>query len=65
MAHVQYLTTLSAETSDEQLKALLNIIQLALFGGDPSQLGQHLEGVYRQAWEAILAGLSPEGEETV
>src|ERR1019366_4075267 len=66
MAHVQYLTTLSTQTTDEQLKALLNVIQLAQFGGDYSHLGQDLEGVYRQAWETILAGIAPSGgEETI
>jgi tetratricopeptide (TPR) repeat protein len=65
MAHVQYLAALSTETTDEPLKALINVIQLALFGGDPSQLGQNLEGVYRQAWETILAGLTPSGDETI
>src|SRR5439155_26899434 len=36
MAHAQYLVTLSASTTDEELKALLNTIQLALFGSDLS-----------------------------
>jgi tetratricopeptide (TPR) repeat protein len=58
MAHAQYLATLSASTTDEALKALLNTIQLALFGSDLSPLGQNLSGVYRQAWEAIVARLT-------
>jgi len=61
MAHVQYLTTLAARTTDEELKALINTIQLALFGGDLAQLGQDLNGVYRQAWEAIVAGVEKGG----
>jgi tetratricopeptide (TPR) repeat protein len=35
MEHVQYLNTLAAQTKDEELKSLINTIQLALFGGDP------------------------------
>jgi len=53
--HAWYLATLSAQTTDEELKALVNTIQMALFGSDLSQLGQNLKGAYRQAWEAILA----------
>jgi len=64
MEHLHYLATLSAETTDEPLKALVNVIQLALFGGDRSHLGQDLEGVYRQAWETILAGIATTGGET-
>jgi hypothetical protein len=61
MEHVQYLTTLAAQTKDEELKTLINTIQLALFGGDRSQSGQQLSGVYRQAWEAIVAGVEQGG----
>jgi hypothetical protein len=61
MAHAQYLVTLSASTTDEDLKALLNTIQLALFGSDLSPLGQNLSGVYRQAWQAIVVGVETEG----
>ena len=62
MKHMQYLAALDAQTTDAKLKALINTIQLALFGGDLSQLGQDLSGVYRQAWEAIVAGVKTEGE---
>jgi len=55
MAHVQYLAELNARATDEGLKSFLQTIQLALFGGDLSQLGQDLSGVYRQAWVTILA----------
>jgi len=55
MAHELYLTTMGAQTTDEELKALINTIQLALFGGDLSQHSQNLNGVYRQAWETIVA----------
>jgi hypothetical protein len=61
MEHVQYLTMLAAQTKDEELKALIHTIQLALFGGDRTQLGQQLSGVYRQAWEAIVAGVEQGG----
>ncbi len=61
MTHVQYLTTLAARTTDEELKALINTIQLALFGGDLAQLGQDLNGIYRQTWEAIVAGVEQGG----
>jgi tetratricopeptide (TPR) repeat protein len=57
MAHMQYLTAMSAQTADEGLKALLEVIQLGLFGSDLSQLGQNLSGVYREAWEAIVMGV--------
>lgn len=49
MEHMQYLATLAAQATDEGLKALINTIQLALFGSDLSQLGHDLHGVYRQA----------------
>jgi tetratricopeptide (TPR) repeat protein len=61
MAHVQYLTTMSTQTTDEELKVLLQVIQLGLFGSDLSQLGQNLSGVYRQAWEAIVMGVETGG----
>src|SRR6266567_2131465 len=59
--HAQYLAALSAQTTNEELKALINTIQLALFGSDPSQLGQNLQGAYRQAWEDIVAGVETTG----
>ena len=43
MAHMQYLTSLVANTDDEQLKALVNAIQLAMFGGDMAQLGGRVD----------------------
>jgi hypothetical protein len=61
MTHVQFLTTLAARTTDEELKALINTIQLALFGSDLAQLGQDLKGVYRQTWEDIVAGVETTG----
>jgi tetratricopeptide (TPR) repeat protein len=61
MEPAQYLAALSAQATDEQLKALIHAIQLALFGGDRSRLGQNLEGVYRRAWEAIVVGVETEG----
>ena len=61
MAHVQYLSAMSAQTTDEGLKALLQVIQLGLFGSDLSQLGQNLDGVYRVAWEVIVMGVETRG----
>jgi len=61
MVHVQYLTTLAARTTDEELKALINAIQLVLFGRDLAQLGQDLNGVYREAWEDIVARVEQGG----
>ncbi len=61
MAHVQYLAAMSSQTTEEELKALLQVIQLGLFGSDLSQLGQNLSGVYREAWEAIVVGAEAGG----
>jgi hypothetical protein len=33
------------------------VIQLGLFGSDLSQLGENLNGVYREAWKAIVVGV--------
>ena len=57
MNHIQYLATLAQETTDEDLKALINTVQMALVGGDPSQLGRNLQGLYRAAWETIAANV--------
>ena len=54
MAHMQYLTELSKQVTDEEVKALIETIQLALVGGNLAQLGRHLEGVYRAAWETMV-----------
>jgi hypothetical protein len=54
MAHMQYLTTLATQMTDEGTKRLIEAIQLALLGGDLSQVGQKLDGIYRQAWDAII-----------
>ncbi len=61
MTYAQHLMQQSAQTTDEGLKALFNTIQIALFGGDLSQHGQNLNGVYRQAWDAIVLGVETEG----
>jgi hypothetical protein len=61
LAHAQYLSAMTTQATDEGLKALIQAIQVALFGGDRSALGQNLVGVYRQAWEAILLGVETEG----
>lgn len=60
MAHVQYLSEQATQTTDEGTRELIKVIQLALFGGDMSQLGLQLEGVYRLMWERIVAGVNGE-----
>jgi pentatricopeptide repeat protein len=60
--HMQYLTAQLAQASDEDLKALLQVIQLALFSkNDLWQLGRNLQGVYREAWEMITAAVEAGG----
>ncbi len=61
LAHVHYLATLGAQASDEQLKALMQTIQMALLGGDLAQPGQELEGVYLQAWRSIVSSVETGG----
>ncbi len=61
MAQAQSLMTQVAQTSDAELKALLNVIQLALFGNELSQLGRDLLGVYRQAWDTIAVSVEAGG----
>jgi tetratricopeptide (TPR) repeat protein len=61
MAHAQYLNQQAAQSQDKELKALIEAIQTALFGGHLAELGADLEGVYRQAWEAIVMGVVTEG----
>jgi hypothetical protein len=62
MAHMQYLTSLATQTTDEGTKKLIEAIQLALIGDDLSQAGQNLDGVYWQAWEAIVREKDAEEE---
>jgi hypothetical protein len=57
MGHAQYLTALATQSDDAQVKALVNTIQTALFGGSLDSLGGDLEGAYAQAWAAIVAGI--------
>jgi hypothetical protein len=61
MAHLHYLTEQASATADEQLQALLQTIQLALFATDHSQLGCDLQGIYAQAWQAITATVEAGG----
>lgn len=63
MAHHQYLTEAANATTDEQLKSLLQTIQLALFTRDLSQLGRDLEGIYAQVWQAITATVEAGGSD--
>ena len=53
LAHVQYLATLNAQVSDEQLKALLQTIHKALLGGDLAQLGQSWKASTFRRGEAL------------
>jgi hypothetical protein len=61
MAHAQYLMALANETTDEEVKAFIQVIQLALFSNDLSQLGGDLKGAYRQGWEVIITGVKAGG----
>ena len=61
MEQAQYLSMLAAQSTDESLKALIHVIQLALFSKDHSQPGRDLMGVYRQAWKAIVVGVESGG----
>ena len=61
MAHMQYLTEQMTQTTDKQLIALLQVIQLALYSRDLSQLGRDLQGVYQQAWEVITVSVEAGG----
>jgi hypothetical protein len=70
MEHMQYLAAQADETTDADVKALINTIQLALFSKDLSQFGRELTGVYRQAWEAIVTtveagGVDPDTFDTI
>jgi hypothetical protein len=57
MAFVQQLAALQAQTPDDEMKALFQAIQLALFGGDLAHLGGTLTGFAQQVWEWIVAGM--------
>jgi uncharacterized protein YciI len=62
MAHAQYLATQAAQTSDEGLKALIEVIQLALFGGEIGKLGGNLQSVYGETWRTIVKGVEGESK---
>jgi hypothetical protein len=53
MTHAGAVAARLAAASDPDLKAFLNAIQMALFGGDLTALGANLSGVYRTAWDTI------------
>ena len=65
MAEFTEFDTLTTPPIDEGLKALVKTIQLALFSDNLSQLGQTLDGIYRQMWEAIVSGVKTEGEQSL
>lgn len=60
MACAQTLSAQAARTTDDGYHALLQVLQLALFGDDLATLGQHLFEPYRRVWETIVAGLDTE-----
>jgi tetratricopeptide (TPR) repeat protein len=47
----------ASQAPDDEMKALFQAIQLALFGGDLAHLGDTLTGFARQVWELIVAGV--------
>jgi tetratricopeptide (TPR) repeat protein len=57
MAFMQQLITLQAQAPNDEMKALLQALQLALFGGDLVRLGEQLTGFARQIWDVIVAGV--------
>ncbi len=57
MAFMQRLVALQEQVPDDELKALFQVIQLSLFGGDLTHLGDNLTGLARQVWEMIVAGV--------
>jgi hypothetical protein len=57
MAFMQQLVALQGQVPDDEMKALFQTIQLALFGGDLAHLGDHLTGLARQVWEMTVAGV--------
>jgi hypothetical protein len=63
MVYMQSLMGQMAQTTDEQLKALLGTIQLALFSPDLAALGGDLDGVYGEAWRRIVALVEAGGGE--
>lgn len=58
IAHIHYMNELATQTTDEQLKALIRAIQVAMLGGDVNQAGDDLTGVYQQAWQMIVSGVT-------
>ncbi len=52
--HVQYLATIATGHTDVQMMILKNNIQMALHGADLATMGKELQGVYREAWDAIV-----------
>ena len=53
---VAFMQQLAAsQAPDDEMKALFQAIQLALYGGDLAHLGDTLTGFARQVWEWIVA----------
>jgi tetratricopeptide (TPR) repeat protein len=57
MAFIQQLVALQAQAPEDEMKALFQVLQLALLGGDLTHLGDTLTGLARQVWEMIVAGV--------
>ncbi|MBX2998914.1 MAG: CHAT domain-containing protein [Caldilineaceae bacterium] len=58
MALALHLQALKAQVDDAGARSLFAVIEMALFGGDPAQLGRELPGVYAQIWQAIQRQLA-------
>lgn len=54
---MQQLVDLQGKAPDDEMQALFQAIQLALFGGDLAHLGDHLTGLARQVWDLIVASV--------
>ena len=62
-AHARYLAELAATVTDPDYQALIGALQSALVGGDLSQAGQNLRGIYAHAWRSMLAARATGGVE--
>ncbi len=58
LTHLQRVSALLAQAQDPGLRAFLEAIQAALVGGDLAGLGRGLQGVYAQAWQALVVAVS-------
>jgi hypothetical protein len=66
-AFMQQLLALQTNAPGDEMKALFQAIQLALFGGELTHLGDQLSGLARHLWDLIVAGVQqdePSSDET-